>query len=248
MTAGKVALVTGASRGLGKAIALRLGAEGCAVAVNYRNSVDLAQSVVSSIVDHGGTAASFAADVTDEQSVADMIGHIHERFGSVDIVVANATGPQLSIDVVDITWDALLDQLNFFAKSPTLLLNAVLPRMKERSFGRFIHIGSEVVDLVPVGSAAYVCAKTAQRSLARSWAKELAQFGITVNTVSPGWVPVERHADLDPSIFEAYSQDRPIGRMGVPEDVAHAVAFLSSDSAEFITGINLTVNGGKTVD
>lgn len=240
--------MTGASRGLGAAISARLGADGFSVAVNHRNSEDLAHGVATSIENAGGTARVFAGDVTDEQDVQRLVTEVEERLGPIDVVVANATGPQPSISVEDLTWAAMLDQMNYFVKSPTLLLNAVVDGMKQRHYGRFIHIASDVVALVPSGSTAYVCAKAAQRSLARSWAKELGTYGITVNTVSPGWVPVERHAEVPAQLMEEYAGTVPLGRLGTPGDVANAVAYFCSDVAAFVTGTNLTINGGKTLD
>jgi NAD(P)-dependent dehydrogenase (short-subunit alcohol dehydrogenase family) len=244
----RVALVTGASRGLGAVIARRLAADGFAVAVNHRDSADLAADVVASIQDSGGIAAAFAADVTDEQEVRRLVSEVEQQLGPIDTIVANATGPQPSISVEILTWQDIVEQMHFFVKSPTLLLNATVEGLKERGSGRFVHIASDVVDLVPAGSAAYVCAKTAQRSLARSWAKELGKYGITVNTVSPGWIPVERHAGIPAQVREQYADTVPRGRLGEPDDVAHAVSFLCSEGATHVTGTNINVNGGKTLD
>lgn len=245
---GRVALVTGASRGLGASIAIELARQGHVVAVNHRNSSEAAQRIVDVIARGGGVAGAFAADITDREATAEMVTDIENNLGPISTVVLNATGPQPSVAVATMSWADVLAQLDFFVKSPTLVLEAVLPSMKQQGFGRFVHIGSEVVDLVPVGSAAYTCAKAGQRSLARSWAKELGPFGITVNTVSPGWIPVERHSGVEPAALDEYVTDVPLGHMGAPDDVAGAVAFLCSDGAKFVNGVNLTVNGGKTLD
>ncbi|MEO3870145.1 SDR family oxidoreductase [Nonomuraea sp. B12E4] len=238
-----VALVTGASRGLGAAVALRLAADGLAVAVNYRSDAAGAARVVDAIRAAGGRAESFAADVTDEAEVTGLVTAVGERLGMVTVLVLNATGPQPSIPLPDLTWEAQLDQLRFFVKSPTLLVRAVLPGMRERGGGRVVHIGSDIVDRKLPGMSAYIAAKGAQHALARAWARELGPYGVTVNVVAPGWIPVERHDGLDRS---DYLGEVPLGRMGTPEDVAAAVSFLASEGGAFVTGERITVNGGHT--
>ncbi|MGP3965566.1 SDR family NAD(P)-dependent oxidoreductase [Nonomuraea sp. 3N208] len=238
-----VALVTGASRGLGAVIAQRLAADGLAVAVNSRKDADGVQQVVDAIRAAGGVAEGFLADVTDESGVAGLVDRIAGRLGPVGVLVANATGPQPSIPLEDLTWEAHLDQLRFFVKSPTLLVQAVLPGMRERGGGRVIQIGSDIVDRNLPGMSAYIAAKGAQHALTEAWARELGPYGVTVNVVAPGWIPVERHADLDQS---GYLEEVPLRRMGTPEDVAAAVSFLASDGGAFITGQRVTVNGGHS--
>ncbi|AQZ60819.1 3-oxoacyl-[acyl-carrier protein] reductase [[Actinomadura] parvosata subsp. kistnae] len=238
-----VALVTGASRGLGAAIARRLAADGLAVAVNYRSDRAGAEQVTASVRAAGGVAEAFAADITDETAVERLVAAVTERLGPIGVLVANATGPQPNLPVEDLTWQAHLDQLTFFVKSPTLLVQAVLPGMKERGGGRVIQIGSDIVDRKLPDTSAYTAAKAAQHALTEVWAKELGRYGITVNVVAPGWIPVERHEGVDES---AYLEEVPLGRMGTPEDVAAAVSYLASDGAAFVTGRRLTVNGGHT--
>ncbi len=248
MNAPGVALVTGASRGLGAAIARRLAADGWAVAVNYRAGADLAARVVEDIRAAGGTAAAFGADVTDEHAVTDLVDRISDQLGPVEVLVANATGPQPVVAIEDVTWQVHLDQLLFFVKSPTLLLRAVLPGMKARHHGRVIQIGSDMYERALPGWSAYVAAKGAQLGLTRTWARELGPAGITANLVAPGWIPVERHADASPEELADYLAGVPVGRFGQPDDVAAAVSFLASDSAGFVTGQRITVSGGHTID
>ena len=243
-----VALVTGASRGLGAVIARRLAADGLAVAVGYRSGADQARRVVEDIRAAGGRAEAFGADVTDEAAVADLVAKVTDRLGTVTVLVINATGPQPMVAVEDLTWESHLDQLRFFVKSPTLLLQAVLPGMKARGGGRVIQIGSDVFERALPGMSAYVAAKGAQIGLTRSWARELGPLGVTVNLVAPGWIPVERHAGASADDLSAYRADVPLGRMGTPGDVAATVSFLASDAAGFITGERVTVNGGHTID
>jgi NAD(P)-dependent dehydrogenase (short-subunit alcohol dehydrogenase family) len=238
-----VALVTGASRGLGAVIARRLAADGLAVAVNYHSEQVGAEKVVADIRAAGGTAEAFAADVTDEAQTADLVARVGAALGPVEVLVANATGPQPSIPIEDLTWQAHLDQLLFFVKSPTLLVQAVLPGMRSRGSGRVIQIGSDIVDRKLPGMSAYIAAKGAQHAMTQAWARELGPYGITVNVVAPGWIPVERHAGIDEA---EYLAEVPLGRMGTPGDVAAAVSFLASGGGAFVTGQRVTVNGGHT--
>jgi 3-oxoacyl-[acyl-carrier protein] reductase len=244
---GKVALVTGASRGLGAAIARRLAAGGARVAVNCFGSPDKAAQVVELIRRGGGTAEVFRADVRDERAVAALAEQVREALGPIDILVLNATGPQPFIPIEGLSWRHCLDQLEFFVKSPLLLLQAVVGPMKERRSGRIIHIGSEVFERGVPEFSSYVAAKGAQLGLARSWAMELAPWQITVNLVAPGWIPTERHAGDPQAAKDAYAAAVPLRHMGVPDDVAEAVAFLASDVARFITGQKVSVNGGNTL-
>lgn len=244
---GKTALVTGASRGLGAAIALKLATHGARTAINYFGNPQKARQTLDRIRRHGGTAEVFQADVRDEAAIAGMVSQVTKTFGPIDILVLNATGPQPFVKLEELTWQHCLDQLEFFVKSPLLLAKAVLPSMKERRFGRIIHIGSEVFDRGVPEFSNYVSAKGAQLGLTRSWALELAPWGITVNLVAPGWIPTERHAGDSQESKDAYAAAVPMKRMGEPDDVAEAVAFLASEGACFITGQKLSVNGGNTL-
>jgi NAD(P)-dependent dehydrogenase (short-subunit alcohol dehydrogenase family) len=242
-----VALISGASRGLGAAIALELGRCGAAVAVNYFGNESKAADVVRQIQSAGGRARAFVADVRDETQIAAMIESINRQLGAVDILVINATGPQPFVALEELDWKACLEQLEFFVKSPLLLTQAVIASMKQRRWGRIIHIGSEVFERGVPKFSAYVAAKGAQLGLARSWAMELAPWNITVNLVAPGWIPTERHADVPQADKDQYATSVPLKRMGQPEEIAQTVAFLASDAAGFITGQKLSVNGGNTL-
>ena len=247
-TRGRVALVTGSSRGLGAAIARRLARDGFAVAVNGQAGDEQVAAVGCAIREDGGAAAEgFCADVTDERQVAGLVAAITDRFGPVDVLVFNATGPQPEAALTDVAWADHLAQLDFFVKSPVLLGRAVLPGMQARRYGRIVHIDSEVAHRPPPGRSAYATAKNAQIGLTRSWARELAPFGITVNTVAPGFIPVERHADVPDDVKQAYLASVPAGRMGTPGDIAHAVSFLASEDAGFITGQRIIVDGGRSL-
>ncbi len=238
------ALVTGASRGLGAVIAERLAADGRTVVVNYAHDAAGAAAVAERITSRGHSAHVARFDVTDEESVRQGIDEIRRNAGPIDVVVNNATGPQPEIPLEKQTWQDHLDQLRFFVKAPLLILQAVLPDMRAAGSGAIVNVGSEVTDLGNAEFGHYVSAKAAMHGLTRSWARELGPLGITVNTVEPGWIPVERHAGAD---VTAYQAGVLLGHMGEPLDVAEAVAFLASPGARFITGQRLAVNGGKTM-
>jgi 3-oxoacyl-[acyl-carrier protein] reductase len=243
LSSGRVALVTGSSRGLGSAIARRLAADGVAVAVNDVHGEG--EAVAASIRAAGQVAEAFTADVTDADAVAGMVAAIVERLGTVDVLVLNATGPQPEAPIADVGWEEHVAQLDFFLKSPVLVGRAVLAGMVAKGWGRIVQIDSEVADRPPPGRSAYAAAKSAQIGLTRAWARELAPHGITVNTVAPGFIPVERHDDVPPADRLAYVASVPAGRMGTREDLADAVSYFASDRAGFVTGQRLVVDGGR---
>jgi 3-oxoacyl-[acyl-carrier protein] reductase len=243
----RVALVTGSSRGLGAEIARRLARDGIAVAVNALRDDVGAAAVAAEIRNDGGAAEAFAADVTDERQAAGLAADVEGVLGPVDILVLNATGPQPEAPLTDVGWDEHLAQLAFFVKSPVVLGRLVVPGMRARGWGRIVQIDSEVADRPPPGRSAYATAKSAQIGLARSWARELAPHGITVNAVAPGFVPVERHDEVPDDVRRAYLASVPAGRMGTREDVAHAVSFFASEGAGFVTGQRLVVDGGRAL-
>lgn len=244
--AGKVALVTGSSKGLGKAMAFGLGRAGAAVAINYANNRESAERTFAEFKAKGYKGMLVRADATDKAAVDGMVKAVAKELGSPDIIVINSTCDQPQRPVEEYDWDFFQTMLDFFIKSPYLLTRACLPHMKERRWGRIINIGSEVVQRALGNFSAYVAAKGGQNGLTRSLSTELARYGITCNTISPGWIPVERH-DKDPQdAKDAYRALIPADRWGVPDDVAGAVVFLASQEAGFITGQNIAVNGGLT--
>ena len=241
----RVALVTGSSRGLGSAIARRLARDGLSVAVSGLVGDAEGTSVAEEICRNGGVAEAFLADVTDETAVDELVDGIVAALGPIDVLVVNATGPQPEAPLEEVSWEDHLAQLAFFVKSAIVIGRAVLVGMRASGSGRIVHVDSEVVDLPPPDRSAYVTAKSAQVGLMRSWARELAPLGITVNSVAPGFIPVERHADVAPEIMGAYLGSVPAGRIGRPEDIAHAVSFFVSEEAGFVTGQRLVVDGGR---
>jgi 3-oxoacyl-[acyl-carrier protein] reductase len=244
---GKVALVTGSSKGLGKAMAMALGAAGAKVALNYKNGQEKAEATFAEFRAAGYQGGLFRGDVVCEQDVPRLARAIEQQLGAVDILVLNATPEQPLKPIEHYDWAFYQSMLDFFVKSPYLLTRAVLPAMKQKRWGRILNIGSEVFRRGVGNFSAYVAAKGAQTGWTRSMATELAPWGVTVNIVCPGWIPVERHANDPQAEKDAYKALIPMKRWGVPADVGGIVAFLASDAASFITGQDVAVNGGMTV-
>lgn len=246
MTQRHVALITGSSKGLGKAMAFALGAKGYAVAINYCNGREKAEETFAEFSAAGNEGMLIQANAIDPDDVNRMCAEVSAELGPIDVIVPNATGPQPLKPIEEYDWDFYQEMLDFFIKSPYLLARACLPHMKEARWGRIINIGSEVYDRGVAPFSAYVAAKGGQRGWTRSMANELAPWNITVNMISPGWIPVERHED-DPAELKAeYLAGVPLGRWGVPDDIGAACGFLASEEAGFITGQTLVVNGGVT--
>jgi 3-oxoacyl-[acyl-carrier protein] reductase len=242
----RVALVTGSSRGLGRGIALALGRAGAKVCLNYLNNSEAAEGTLTKLREEGIHAAMFRADASDKVQVESMIEAIEEKFGSLDILVPNATPEQPQKPIEEYDADFYRQMYDFFVVSPFHLAKAVLPGMKKRKSGRIINITSEVFHSSVPEFSAYVAAKGGQIGWSRSMASELAPFGITVNTVAPGWIPTERHENDSEEAKNEYLKTIPLGRWGTPEDVGNAVVYYSSDEASFVTGQTLCVNGGRT--
>ena len=245
--ASRVALVTGSTTGLGFEIACALGHAGHRVALNYHNDQARADKALRRFRAKGLTGRLYRSDVTDGAAVATMFEAIEADLGPVDVLVVNATPSQPQRNIEDYSWEDYEAMLHAFIKSPFLLSQRVVAHMKAQTWGRIIQIGSEVLALGSPQFTAYVAAKGGQNGFTRSLASELAPWGITVNMVSPGWIPVERHRDVDPQIKNSYLKTVPMGRWGQPDDVASAVAYFASDASSFVTGANLHVNGGRTV-
>ncbi len=243
---GHVALVTGSSKGLGASIVRNLASAGASVVVNAFNNVQRAQKIADEITEGGGKAIAVGADVTNQDEITALVEETSSKLGPIDIVVPNATGPQPLKPIEEYDEAFYQEMYEFFVKSPFLLAQATLPGMKEKKWGRIVNIISEVFSSSVPNFSAYVAAKGGQIGWSRSMARELASFGITVNMVGPGWIPVERHADDPKEDKDAYLAQIPMGRWGVPEDVSHAVRFFASEEASFVTGQTLYVNGGMT--
>jgi 3-oxoacyl-[acyl-carrier protein] reductase len=232
---------------LGKAIALELARRGARVAMNFANSREVAERGYAQLAAISKHCCLVQGDVTDAVGVDRLCRDVAAKLGPIDVLVLNATCDQPHKAVEHYDWAFFQSMLDFFVKSPVLLTQTCLPHMKQQRWGRIVHITSEVFALGVANFSAYVAAKGGQIGLARSLARELAPWGVTVNMVAPGWIPVERHANDSQEEKEAYVAGVPAQRWGTPEDVAAAVAYLASDEAGFVTGQTISVNGGHTV-
>jgi 3-oxoacyl-[acyl-carrier protein] reductase len=243
IVAHRVALVTGASRGIGRAIATNLAAAGNAVAVNYRSRRDAAVEVVAAIEAMGGTALAVAADVGDADAVTEMVGEIAERLGPISILVNNAgiTDDDLLLRMKPEKWDRVI-QTNL--TSAYLCTRAALRGMLKARWGRIINVTSVSGLSGNPGQANYAAAKAGLVGLTKSVAKEVGSRGITVNAVAPGFIETDMTDELGEAVIEAVLPAITLGRLGTPEDVAAAVGYLASDAGGYVTGQVLVVDGG----
>lgn len=243
---GKTALVTGASRGIGRAVALRLAEEGARVAINYAGNVKAAEEVKASIEAAGGTAILCQADVADSAAVEAMVAAVAKEFGTIDILVNNAgiTRDTLLMRMKDEDFAKVLDTN---LKGVFYCTKAVSKLMMKKRAGRIVNMASVVGLVGNAGQTNYAAAKAGVIGFSKSAAKELASRGITVNVVAPGFIGTDMTAGLPESVKEKMLTDIPLGRMGEPEDVANAVLFLASDQASYITGQVVNVDGGMVM-
>src|SRR5580658_3201563 len=239
---GRIALVTGASQGIGRACALELARAGAAVALAARNQARLAD-VAAEIEGAGGHAIPFTIDLGHEDSIKAGAKAILDRFGKVEILVNNAgiTRDTLVLRMKRADWD---DVLSTNLTGAFLLTQAVLGPMLKNRWGRIINISSVVGRTGQGGQANYAASKAGLIGLTRSIAREVASRGITVNAVAPGYIETPMTAVLSEELSKAMLATVPLGRRGTPKDVAQAVKFLASDAASYITGHVLDVNGG----
>jgi len=249
---GKTALITGASRGIGRGIALCLAAEGADVVVNYRTHPDEAQSVADEIVDMGRQAMIWQADVADRSALEGMFAGAVERFGRLDVVVANAAY-SVREPVLEAAWENVrrtidVTQLGVFHTCQLAAQQMVKQPLAGCSRGKIVIISSVHEEMAFALSAAYNMSKAAINHLARTMAIELAPHRINVNVVNPGWIdtPGERSYFSEEQIREG-GKRIPWGRIGIPEDIGKAVAYLASDDADYATGSVLRVDGGLMV-
>ncbi len=243
---GKTAVVTGGSRGIGRAIAAALAAEGANIAVVYAGNTAAAEETVSLIEKQGGTAVAMQCDVSDAAAVGEMVDAVKQRFGAVDILINNAgiTKDSLLMRMKEDDWQAVLDTNLSGVFHCTKAVAKLM--MKQRS-GVIINISSVVGETGNAGQANYAAAKAGIIGFTKSVAKELASRGIRVNAVAPGYIATDMTAVLSDAVVQNMVSSIPLGRVAQPEEVAKAVVFLASDNASYITGQVLNVDGGMVM-
>lgn len=246
----KTILVTGASRGIGAALAKAFAAEGGLVIVNYRRSEAAAQAVVEACRAAGGQAVAISADVTEPEAVAAMIARIGEEAGRIDAVVNNAFAPYV-FDPDDrarfweTPWSAYQAQIDGALKATYTVCQAVLPLMRQRGRGSIVNMATDLVARPSIAYHDYTTAKAALIGFSRNLATELGPLGIRVNCVAPGLVyPTDASRGTREAVKDMLIAQTPLGRIATPEDVAGPVLFLASDWSEFVTGQTLHVDGG----
>lgn len=239
----KVAVVTGSSRGIGRAIALRLASQGARVVVNYKSNQTAAEDVVEQIRADGGEAVAIQADVSQFDQAQALIDQAKAAFGRVDILVNNAgtTRDTLVVRMSEEDWDLVVDTN---LKGTFNCIKAVTRQMMRQKYGRIVNIGSVAGISGNAGQANYAAAKAGVIGLSKTIARELGSRGITCNVVAPGFVATDLTADLPAQLIEEAIKRTPLGRTGTAEDMAAAVAFLASDDASYITGQVVAVDGG----
>jgi 3-oxoacyl-[acyl-carrier protein] reductase len=244
--AGRTALVTGASRGLGRAIAIRLAAAGAAVAVNYRDRAEAAEAVVHEIAARGGRALAVRADVADAAQVGDMVRRVAAGLGPVDVLVNNA-GVSHRGDLGDADAAEIEAMRRINVDGVVATTRAVVEGMKARGFGRIVNVASiAALGTAMAGTTFYAVTKAAVVVLTRRFALDLGPHGITVNAIAPGFVLTDMAAaGRTEADFAAIAARTMVRRIGRPEDIAHAVAFLASPESGFLTAQVLTVDGGR---
>lgn len=240
---GKTAIVTGASRGIGRAIALQLASEGANVVVNFSGSEQKASQVVEEIQNLGSQAIAVQANISDSDSVQQLMNAAHEQFGSIDILVNNAgiTRDNLLMRMKEDEWD---DVINTNLKGVFLCTKAVTRQMMKQRAGRIINISSIVGVMGNAGQANYVAAKAGVIGLTKTTARELASRNILVNAIAPGFITTEMTETLPEDVKSAMLTQIPLAKLGKPEDIAKAVVFLASDDASYMTGQTLHIDGG----
>ncbi|WP_028982993.1 3-oxoacyl-[acyl-carrier-protein] reductase [Sporolactobacillus terrae] len=243
---GKIALVTGASRGIGRAIALKFAQLGASVIVNYSGSKTRAEDTAAEIRSTGSEALVWQCDIADEQAVQKMIKAAIAHFGKIDILVNNAgiTRDGLLMRMKEADWDAVL---NTNLKGVFLATKAVIRPMMRQKQGRIINVASVVGILGNAGQANYVAAKAGVIGLTKSTAREVASRGITVNAVAPGFIVTDMTDQLPEEVKDKMKQEIPLGQLGTPKDVANVVAFLASEDSKYMTGQTLSIDGGMSM-
>jgi glucose 1-dehydrogenase len=243
---GKVAIVTGASSGIGQGIAVRFAKEGAAVVVDYIGKASAADATVAKIKSVGGRVIAVAADVSDSEQVANLIAESVKAFGKIDIVVNNA-GIETKHDFVDFPLDEARKIINVNLIGPLIVAQAAARQMiKQGHGGRIVNISSVHEDLPMPTNAPYCAAKGGLRMLARTIAVELAKHNVTVNNIGPGaiYTPIDADIQAKPELEKLLMAEIPLNRWGQPEDVAGLAVYLASDEASYVTGSTYFIDGG----
>lgn len=252
MTEKRVALVTGASRGLGRAIAKNFGQKGYAVIVNYLNSEEKAAEVVAEIGQDRAIAVK--ADVRDKAQVESMVKKAVSTFGRIDVAVNNALvnfefNPVTQEKAEDLRWENFNEQFEGSVQSALNVVQAVFPSMKEANYGRIINIGTNLFQNPVVPYHQYTTAKAALLGFTRNMAKELGAYGITVNMVSGGLLKTTDASKVTtPEVFQLIADSSALQRVTTPEDVAEMIGFLGTEAARAVTGQNIVVDSGLTMN
>jgi NAD(P)-dependent dehydrogenase (short-subunit alcohol dehydrogenase family) len=242
-TEGRIALVTGGSRGIGRAICLKLASMGTAVGIHYNRRKDAALEVSKLIREKGGQSVLIQTDLSKAGSGTELIGSVKDLFGGVDILVNNA-GIMTDSPVNAMTDEMWEESLAINLSSAFRCVRAAIPHMKEKGWGRIINLTSQAAYTGSANHAHYAAAKAGLLGFTYSLAKELGSYGITVNAVSPGRISTDMLLERSQGREQEWLAQTPLGRFGNPEEVASAVGFLASDQSGYITGAVLNVNGG----
>jgi 3-oxoacyl-[acyl-carrier protein] reductase len=247
LLSGTKALVTGAGRGIGTAIARRLAAEGAAVVLHYRNSRDGAEAAAAEIRAAGGTAILLAADLTEEAEAEKLVRESVDALGGLNVLVNNASGFGPLKPLAEATWQDLTTEWEAVVKPCVTVTRAALPYFREQKHGRIVCLSATLLQRPAPGQGAHAMAKAAVLAYTRSLAREVGPEGITVNAVSPGMALTEFSSSLPESEREAVRLRTPLRRLATPDDVAGAVLFFCSPLADMVTGANIAADGGLAV-
>ncbi|MDD9311434.1 SDR family NAD(P)-dependent oxidoreductase [Cytobacillus firmus] len=244
----KVAIITGASRGIGAATAKLFAENGAKVVVNYANNESAAEEIVESIRENGGQSISIQADVRNQDQMSSLVNQTISHFGKVDILVNNAAINFAMKSFSDMEWDEFKPKIEEEMKAAFISTKSVLPIMKEQKYGKLVYISSGLSHQPIPGFIAHGTAKAAMNSFVRYLAQELGPYNITANTISPGMVETDATKHTPAEEKEKTAMFTPLGRIANPEDIARAALFFASDQSAFMTGTYVPVSGGMEMN